>query len=422
MYKKTITSDFFTTLSFSMFLRSLWALTIKLPVIKYGKNIKKVEDELLSFIWVKKSNIYSFYNWRTALYQALKIIWIKNNDEIIVSWYTCVSVSNAVIQAGGKIVYSDINKKNLGLSIQDLEKNISKNTKVIIVQHTFWKPSEIKKIINIAKKNWIIVIEDCAHSLWSKIGSKMLWLLWDFSIFSTWRDKVISSVTWWFLIVNNKKYFPLADKIYSKLKMPSILLIARNLNYNLVAFKAYKTYDFFKLWRALIFISRKLKLITEILSNNEKKCSYNDFNYRLPNSLSYLALRELELIKSVRVHRRSISEYYEDKIINKNIKVMFKIIKNEKNNYFRLPILVKTEKEALRLYVYMRLNGILLWKTWLGNNIVPIWTNNSNAKYKKWSCPIAEDISKRILLLPNHWLVSPDEAKNIVRLLNNFEK
>lgn len=422
MFKKTIISEFFTTVNFSIFVRTLSLLTYKLPVLKYWRSIKKIENKLLSYIWNLDSKIYSFYNWRSAIFHTLKIIWVKKNDEVIVSWYTCVSVANAVIQSWAKIIYSDINPKNLWFNEEELKNKINSNTKVIIVQHTFWKPSNIKKIIEIAKDNNILVIEDCAHSLWSDLNWKKIWSFWDFSIFSTGRDKVISWVTWGFLIINNIKYFSEWEKISGKLKMPWFFLVIRNLQYNLLWYKAYKLYDFLKLWRAIIFISRKLNLITEILSVAEKECNFKEFNHKLPNSLAYLALKELEQLEQVSTHRRSIAEYYGEVLNNKYLKVVFEVWKKETNNYFRYPILAKSEEIAIELYNYMKKNNVLLWNSWSKNNIAPFWTNNKKAQYIIWSCPISEDISKRILILPNHALVTPNDAKKIIVLLNNFKK
>lgn len=420
MFKKTIISEFFTTVSFPIFVRTLWLLTYKFPIILYWSSIENIENKISSYMWTPDSKIYSFYNWRSALFHALKIIWVKADDEIIVSWYTCVSVSNAVIHSWAKIVYSDINKNDLWLNINELENNITKKTKVIIVQHTFWKASEVKDIIKIAKNNNILVIEDCAHSLWSSFDEKKLWSYWDFSIFSTGRDKVISWVSWGFLLINNKDFFSKAINVLSVLKMPWIILTIRNLWYNLVAYKAYKTYDFFKMWKIIIFLSRKLHIITEILSKDEKECNFKIFNYKLPNSLAFLASKEIEQLELITTHRRSIVEYYEKKLDNKHFKVLFKMWKKEKSNYFRCPILVKTEKKAEELYNYMRINNVLLWNSWSGSNIVPKWSDLAKAKYNIWSCPIAEDVSRRILLIPNHALISPNEAKNVTKLLNNF--
>lgn len=421
MFKKTLISEFFTTVSFSQFIQSLALLTFKLPFLRYWNSVEDMEIMLLSYIWNTNSKIISFYNWRSAIYHSLKIIWVKKTDEVIVSWYTCISVSNAVIQSWAKIIYSDIDKSNLWLNVSNLKKNITKNTKVIIIQHTFWKPANILEIVELAHSKGILVIEDCAHSLWSEVDWKRLWTFGDFSIFSTWRDKVISSVTWWFLIINNENYFSKIDKIKSKLKIPSRLLTIQNLMYNLVWYKSYKLYDFWKLWKITIFLSRKLNLITEILTKDEKKCSYKNFNYKLPNSLAYLAYKQLEDIKIISDHREIIAEFYNDLIKNKNIDLIFKELKKEKNNYYRYPILLKSEKIKDKLYNYMKKNNVLLWKNWTWINIVPIWIDIKKSKYNIWSCPISEDISKRILTLPNHRLITVDDANKITKLLNNFK-
>lgn len=422
MFKKTLISEFFTTVSFSQTLDSLYLMSLRLPLLRYWNDIEYIENQLLSYIGNENSKIISFYNWRSAIFHALKIIWVKKTDEIIISWYTCVSVSNAVIQSWAKIIYSDIDKKNLWFNIKELEKNITENTKIIILQHTFWKPAYIEKIIALAHSKWILVIEDCAHSLWSRVNKQKLGSFWDFSIFSTGRDKVISSVTWGFLIINNEKYFSKIEKIKEKLIMPGVLLTLKNLNYNIVWYKAYKTYDFFKLWKIIIFLSRKLSLITEILTLSEKECNLKGFNLKLPNSLAYLASRQLEKIKIISTYRRSIAEYYDETINNTNIKTIFKRINWEKNNYFRYPILLKSEKIKNEFYDYMRKNNILLWNYWSWQNIIPIWTKLNIAKYINWSCPVSEDISKRILTLPNHKLISEDDISDIVKLINNFKK
>lgn len=421
MFNKTICADFFTTINFNLFLNSLKSITIKLAKLRFWNDIITFENELMSYLWLNNSKIISFYNWRSALYHTLKIIWLKNKDEVIVNAYTCVSVTNAVIQSWAEIIYSDINNNNFWFDLDILEKNINKNTKVIIVQHTFWKNSNIKKIIQLAKKHDILIIEDCAQSLWTKIDWEHLWIFWDFAIFSTWRDKVISSVTWWFLIINNKKFFKKIIDIENILKFPSRLLTIRNLVYNIIAYKAYKTYDFLWLWKIIIHFSRKLWLITEILTPSEKKCNYNNFNLKLPNSLAKIAISELEKIKLYNNHRRLLAEYYDKSIKNEYIKIWFKKLKLEKNNYFRYPILIDDNKKIQNFYNYMRKNKILLWKSWSNSPIAPIWTDLDLCKFNNKYYPVAEKISKTIFFLPNHPLVKLEDAERIVKLINNYK-
>ena len=423
MFKKTIISEFFTTVSFSQMMQSLYLMTFWSYKLKYWKDKELFEKELLEKIDYLpsllleggiKRKIISFYNWRSAIYHALKMIWVGKDDEVIVNWYNCVSVSNAVIQSGAKIVYSDIEAETLSLDFEVLKKNISSKTKVIILQHTFWKlPRDYEKIIDFARKNNIVIIEDLAHSLGSNTK-----ILGDFAVFSTGRDKVISSVTWGFLVINNEKFFDKIEKVKNSLQMPSTKLIFQNLMYNFVWYMAYKTYDFFKLWRVIIFLSRKLKLITEILSVSEKSCNFNKFNLDFPNALAYLARKELEKLDEYTKKRLENAKFYLENIKNKKIEIIFKDLKNY--NSFRFPILLENEEEKNRLIKLWRENKIIFWTSWSGINLAPIWTDLEKSHYKLWSCPVAEDISKRILTLPNHKLISKKDLERVVEVLKEF--
>ena len=185
MFKKTKVAEFFTTVSAKQALDSLYLMTFWSLWLREWKYINIAENKLKQYLELSDSKIISFYNARSALYHCLKAIWIKKDDEIIVNAYNCVSVSNAVIQSSWKIIYSDIDKKTLSFNIKELEEKINKKTKAIIVQHTFWKTANINKIIKLAHDRWIVVIEDCAHSLWTHTDWKQTWSYWDFSIFST---------------------------------------------------------------------------------------------------------------------------------------------------------------------------------------------------------------------------------------------
>jgi len=99
MFKKTIIAEFFTTVSFTQALDSLYLMTFWSYKLKKWEDNKLFEQEFLSKIWLKNSEILSFYNWRNAIYHALKIIWIEKKDEIIISSYNCSVVVNAVLQS-----------------------------------------------------------------------------------------------------------------------------------------------------------------------------------------------------------------------------------------------------------------------------------------------------------------------------------
>lgn len=415
MFKKTIIAEFFTTVSLTQAFQSLYLFTFWSYKLRSWEDIELFEKEFLEKLKKENSNIISFYNWRSAIFHILKIIGVSEEDEVIINAYNCISVSNAVIQSWARIKYSDIEKDTLSFDFEILKSNITEKTKVVILQHTFWKEArDYDKIIDFCKNKGILIIEDCAHSLWNS------WkILWDFQIFSTGRDKVISSITWGFLVINNEKYFSNIDTTKKSLKKASIKLSIQNLTYNIAWYKAYKLYDLFKIGRIVIFLSRKLNLITEILTPNEKACNFNNFYLNLPNSLAYLARKELNKIEIYTDIRLNNSKYYLENIKNNKIEILFNNLNNY--NWFRFPILLNSEEEKNNIIKLWRKNNIIFWNQWSWSNLIPIWIDFEKAIYKNWSCPVSEDISKRILTLPNHKLITQKDMDRVIEVLNNLK-
>lgn len=93
---------------------------------------------------------------------------LKKNDEVILPSFTFSSCANAVLLAGGKPVFADIDIKTYNINPLGLEKLITKKTKAIMVVHYAGMACNMQAIIQIAKTNRLIIIEDAAHALGSK--------------------------------------------------------------------------------------------------------------------------------------------------------------------------------------------------------------------------------------------------------------
>src|SRR5690606_12120588 len=122
----------------------------------------------------------------------LKSLHLSKKNEIILPSFTCIVVPNAVYYAGLKPVYLDTNENDLNPNYDQLEKKITKRTKVIIIQHTFGKIVDIEKItrmLNKINRNDIYIIEDFAHTISNKVV-----LRGDAGFFTFGIEKVISSV------------------------------------------------------------------------------------------------------------------------------------------------------------------------------------------------------------------------------------
>ena len=444
---KTITSSFFTTTNVDSFRDSLRFLCNPYNRNKFNtwKWNDIVEKNLNKYLW-STGKIISFYNARSALYHWLKAFEIWKGNEVILQAYTCVSVPNSIIQTWAKPIYVDIAENSLNIDINKIESKINKNTKAIIIQHTFWSPAKINQIKNICKKHNLFLIEDCAHSLWAEFEWKKVWTFWDFAIFSFGRDKVISTVNWWFLLVNNSKYFNKIEKIKlapinsgSDLKNVPIKLILKNLFYLIVSYLSYKLYDFSSIWKALILFCKKTNLIPEILSCNEKKCQDTTFFYKYPNALAYIAIKEIEKIDLYNIKRVEIAEKYNQfigkwkmdlssnegngkwrskSLNNTNIFPSFNVSIFPLTNSINLRYVLLTTK-VKELTKKCKQAKILLWDRYR-QVIAPEHTNFENAYYQVWSCPVAEKFASQTVNLPCHPNLTDKDVNKVQEILKTL--
>ncbi len=176
--------------------------TIIQPLLwKTGKATSDAEQWFRNYFSVEQA--VSFNSGRSALLAILKAFGIGEGDEVLVQAFTCVAVPNSVLWAGAKPVFVDIDA-TLNMDPKDAEKKITKNTKALIVQHTFGVPAQMDKIIALAKKHHLILIEDCAHALGATYKGKKVGTFGDAAFFSFGRDKVVSSVFGGMAIINAK--------------------------------------------------------------------------------------------------------------------------------------------------------------------------------------------------------------------------
>ena len=400
---KLISASFFTTLSWQQSFRALLYLFFG---VKAGR-VEELEKEVSKLVGLKYSR--AFYNCRSALYHGLKASGIKEGDEIIIQAYTCVSVVNSIKALGAKPVYVDIKKEDLNINPDLVEAKISGRTKAIIVQHNFGLPADLDKIGEIAVRHGLFLVEDCAHALGAKIGNKLVGSNGKFSVFSFGRDKVISGVNGGVLATDDQSLFAKLPE----LSLPSKALIKKNLLYPLIANLSRTTYYFLSLGKVIIALSRKLKLIPEVTSAKENNCQdLQILNYAMPEALAGLILNELKNLNKVNQHRRKLADLYASNL--KKVKFVYPRQADNFNIFLRFVILTERKKE---IYLKFKKQGVILGD-WYDQAVAPKKASLTQADYTLGSCPIAEEMARLTLNLPNHQGVTKSVAEKIIKLLN----
>jgi dTDP-4-amino-4,6-dideoxygalactose transaminase len=100
-----------------------------------------------------------------ALEMAAILINIQPGDEVIMPSYTFVSTANAFVLRGAKIVFTDSNSEHPGMNEDEIEHLITPNTKAIVPVHYAGVACNMDKIMSIANKHNLFVIEDAAQAI-----------------------------------------------------------------------------------------------------------------------------------------------------------------------------------------------------------------------------------------------------------------
>ncbi len=109
---------------------------------------------------------------------------LEPEDEVIMPSFTFSSTANAVILRGAKPVFAEVNPDSLNIDPDDIERKITKKTKVIIPVHYAGVACEMDRIMAIARSHNLMVIEDAAQGVNSKYRGQYLGTIADFGCYS----------------------------------------------------------------------------------------------------------------------------------------------------------------------------------------------------------------------------------------------
>ena len=130
-----------------------------------GEHVKSFQNELAAYLDVK--HVITCANGTDALQISMMALGLKPGDEIITPSFTYIATTEVIGLLGLKPVFVDCDPKNFNISVDEVEKAITKKTKAIVPVHLFGQSSDMKSIMSLAKKYNLFVIEDNAQAIGS---------------------------------------------------------------------------------------------------------------------------------------------------------------------------------------------------------------------------------------------------------------
>ncbi len=182
--------------------------TLRSGWITLGPKTKRFEDDFCQYLGCRSAA--GVYSCTSALTLSLAALGIGQGDEVITTPITFPATTNEILLCGGIPVFVDVEPGTLNFDANKIEEKVTEKTKAILPVHFAGHPCDMDKILEIAKKYGLVVIEDAAHALEASYKGRKIGSIGDATCFSFYATKNITTGEGGMLTSNNEE---LIDKI-----------------------------------------------------------------------------------------------------------------------------------------------------------------------------------------------------------------
>ncbi len=347
-----------------------------------GPKLRKFENEFAKFTGAKYA--IGLSNATSALHLSLKSQGIGKGDEVLVPDITFVATANAVMLTGAKPILVEVNYTDMNISTDSILENLSNKVKAILPVHFAGKASDISKIMKIARKNNLVVIEDCAHAIGTKKENKHVGTFGNTGCFSFYPTKNITTIEGGMVITNDRKT---AEKI-------------RLLRNHGISRSLTNRYTTGKPW--------------------DYDVQFSGYNYRLDEIRSLLGSSQLKRIKHINNNRFLACKYYNLKLNEiEGIETPEIFPKNE-NSYHMYMIKIKENFRISRDDLYEKLLKVGI-RTTVHYKPLHLFTAFKKMKRSK-SLKNSNKLYQELLSLPLYTQITKKEQNQVINYIKKFKK
>jgi len=324
----------------------------------------------------------TFNSGTTTLHAALESFGVGHGDEVIVTPLTVISCMNSIVYCNAVPIFVDIDENTFLMDPEKIEKKITKKTKAILVVHLYGQVCDMTKIMKIAKKYNLYVLEDCAQCYLGKHKGKLGGTFGNVGSWSFENSKHLTTGDGGIIACNNEK---LGDRI-----------------------RKFSTQGF----KNATAKSGKIRTDKSIFQNpNFKRHSQLGYMYRMPEVAAAIGLGQLEKIEWFVRKRTKMAKYYSDVIKSLNCSWLVpQLVKNyDKNSYYTYAVKFLHKKIGWQQFrkKYIENGGDGIFAAWTlsykEGSILDIVKRlkklgiSKQFKYYNGLCPVAEKIQPTLM-------------------------
>lgn len=340
--------------------------TVKFNDFTLGRYVDLFEKEFCKYQKVKYA--VGVGSGTDAIFLSLKALGIKDGDEIITPTYSFYATAGAIVTAGAKPIFVDV-KDDLNIDEDKIEKKITKKTKAIVPVHWSGRICNMKKILKLAKKYNLHVVEDACHAILAHDDKKKY--AGNFGVTGCFSMHPLKNLNVWgdggIIATNNKK-------IYEKLRLMR--------NHGLTSRDNCKIYGYnsrLDTIQAAVAV-KMIKKINFITNSRIKNANY--LNEKLKSIKQIKLIKEQKKYKSV----YHLYQFYCEK-------------RNQLNNFLR------SNKIDSKIHYPKPLH---------------LHDAAKKFKYNKGQFKNAEKLSKKVISIPVHEFVSKKQLDLIINKIQKF--
>lgn len=345
---------------------------LKSGMIAQGPKVVEFEKRFAKFCGTKYA--VAVNSGTAALHCALYACGVKTGDEVITTPFTFVATANAIIMQGAKPVFVDILPDTFNFDPTRIEEKITKRTKAILPVDLFGQIYDVEAVKKIARKYNLKIIEDACQAHGAEYKNKKAGTFGDIGCFSFYATKNMTTGEGGMIVTNKKGYAELAKRFRHH-------------------GQSEKTrYQYFDL----------------------------GYNYRMTDIAAAIGIEQLRKLDSFNEKRIRNAKILTEGLENIKGLIVPIVKKGYKHVFHQYAVRITDEFKVTRdkLVEYSKSKGI-------GTAIFypkPLHLHPHFQKlgYKKGEFPVAEKVSKEILSLPVHPLVSERDIKFIIRTIKGI--
>lgn len=344
----------------------------------------------------QEGELFYFWKGRVGLYLALQALGISQGDEVILPGFSCVVVPNAVLYAGAKPVYADIDPYTYNVTAESIRPLITARTRAIIVQNTFGLSADLDPILALVHEKGLPVIEDCAHGLGGSYRGQPNGTLGDVAFFSSQWSKPISTGVGGIVYTRSRQVIDYLHKQLPNLEKPSAkqqTLLAAQLLVRPLADQPLLHYPTVALYR---FMTQRMGLSVGSSSGDELATTTMPGGYlrQMGGLQKAWWQRGMKNLPKLVAKRRSVAAFYDQYLQEHNIGVPYQ------PNYalhamLRYPVRVAEKQRVLEA---AKRKQIPLGD-WFNSPLHPVQEAWQRWGYEPGQCPIAEQACNELINL-----------------------